>query len=103
MLNCQKDIESRKQIINLLGIAEKFNNFITKIGPKFAKEIEILAENFEVYLEKTDVVKSEYPLRINKFKESLNLFKITKAGDVKLFAMLSIIVLDLLLTICTYF
>ena len=44
--------------------------FLQNLGQKIASEIETPAKTFEVYLKKIDILQPEYPLSINKLKES---------------------------------
>ena len=67
-------------IIDVKQILESFNKFITKIGPKLAKEIKTSTIKFEDYLEQCGTIQPGNAVSINKLKDVFFSLQINKSS-----------------------
>ena len=59
-----------KEIIDLKTIAEKFNKFLTEIGPNLTKDIDLSSVTFDNYLKTLNANQPEHNLTVNELNDA---------------------------------
>ena len=74
----QKDpkiLVDKKSITEAESVAEKFNKYVTQIGPTLTKNIGTSNKSFNEYIKKHGTTQPEKAISVNEFKDAFFFFK----------------------------